>query len=235
VREGFYKVEFSVDGAAGRSVMYVHAGKMLGGNSAFAHYGTYHEIDGETVAEVTSHRHHDDSSYKSLLGADIARIDVRGGPVGKAFHFKGSSPQMPGAVVRSVMTPLEEETFPAVGPNGENGIVEGLYSVHIRTLDGVNGSLTGVMLLYEGRILGGDAFFYYLGSYASANGRWRGGIVNQEHTPAKEAHPIFGGYEVGIGFSGSYSSDCAELEATALVGKRSIRLKAVLKLMRRMV
>ena len=69
-------------------------------------------------------------------------------------------------------------------------------------LDGVEGGLTGVMLLNEGRILGGDASFYYIGSYTSEDGRWKGQILNQEHTrPAKGENPVFGGHEVGIGFS----------------------------------
>ena len=82
----------------------------------------------------------------------------------------------------------------------------------------------------DGRILGGDAFFYYLGAYCSANGRWKGEFVNQEHAPAKAEHPLFGGYEVGIGFSGRCDAGGAEIEATALAGKRSIRLAATLKL-----
>jgi len=100
-------------------------------------------------------------------------------------------------------------------------------------LDGVAGGLTGVMLLNEGRILGGDAFFYYIGTYTSANGRWKGELLNQEHTPAKNENPIFGGHEVGIGFSGTCDEQGALLEATAFAGKRSLRLTAVLKLMRR--
>ena len=84
--------------------------------------------------------------------------------------------------------------------------------------------------LREGRILGGDAFFYYLGAYSSANGRWKGEFVNQEHTPAKAEHPLFGGYEVGIGFSGRCDAEGANMEAAALVGKRSVRLAATLKL-----
>ena len=88
------------------------------------------------------------------------------------------------------------------------------------------------MLLMDGRILGGDAFFYYLGSYTSAEGRWKGEILNQEHTPAKGENPVFGGYEVGIGFSGTCDEAGAELEAIALAGKRSLRLAATLKLMR---
>jgi hypothetical protein len=231
--EGFYKVRFQVDEAVGRSVMYVHGGSMLGGNSAFAHYGSYAEADGVVTSEITSHRHNDDPNYVSLLGSDIARIDVKGSADGKIYRFVGGSPQMPGAVFRSVMTPIDDEITAPIEAVGEGGIVNGLYSIHIRMLDGIAGGLTGVMLLHDGRILGGDAFFYYLGSYSSANGRWKGEILNQEHTPARSEHPIFGGYEVGIGFSGTCDDNGALLEATALAGKRSLRLTAVLKLMRR--
>jgi hypothetical protein len=230
--EGFYKVRFQVNDAVGRSVMYAHGGSMLGGNSAFAHYGTYREADGVVTSEITSHRHNDDPNYQSLLGSDISTIDVRGSAEGDVYSFVGSSPQMPGAVFRSVMTPIADEIRAPVAAVGEGGIVNGLYSVHIRMLDGIDGGLTGVMLLHDGRILGGDAFFYYLGTYTSAQGRWKGEIVNQEHTPAKSAHPIFGGYQVGIGFAGSCDINGALLEATALAGKRSLRLTAVLKLMR---
>ena len=44
---------------------------------------------------------------------------------------------------------------------------------------------------------------------------------------------MFGGHEVGIGFSGTCDEEGALLDATALAGKRSLRLTAVLKLMRR--
>lgn len=231
--KGFYKVRFQVNEAVGRSVMYARNGHMLGGNSAFAHYGTYTEVDGVVTSEITSHRHNEDPNYQSLLGADIAKINVTGRADGNVYRFKGGSPQMPGAVFQSVMTPIEEETIPIAGGVGEGGIVNGLYSIHIQLLDGVAGGLTGVMLLSDGRILGGDASFYYEGSYTSENGRWKGQILNQEHTSAVGDNPIFGGHEVGIGFSGTCDQQGALLEATALAGKRSLRLRAVLKLMRR--
>jgi hypothetical protein len=50
--------------------------------------------------------------------------------------------------------------------------------------------------------LRGDEFFYYLGSYSSVDGRWKGEMLNQENTPTRGDNPAFGGYEVGIGFSG---------------------------------
>src|SRR5258708_34806341 len=98
--EGFYKVRFQVNDAVGRSVMYAHGGHMLGGNSAFAHYGTYQEVDGIVTSEITSHRHNDDPSYQSLLGADIATINVSGSAKGDIYRFEGGSPQMPGAGFR---------------------------------------------------------------------------------------------------------------------------------------
>lgn len=231
--DGLYKVEYGVNDAFGRSVMCMHAGKLLGGNSAFAHLGTYRqESNGEIVAELITQRHNDDPHYKPLMGADVAAIEVRGRADGNLIRFEGSAAPAPGAVFWANLTRLDDNAVPPIGAVGQGGIMNGLYSVHIRTLDGIDGGLSGVMLLIDGRILGGDAFFYYLGSYTSSDGRWKGEIVNQEHTPAKGENPVFGGYEVGIGFSGTCDEQGAELEAIALAGKRSLRLTAVLKLMR---
>jgi hypothetical protein len=231
---GFYTVRFQLDEAAGRSVMYARAGKMLGGNSGFAHIGTYDEIGGGEIAtEVRTVRHNFDPAYAPLAGTDDATLRASGRPDGSTYRFEGALNEVPGAIFRAVMTPVEEPVASIAGAVGEGGIVNGLYSIHTRMLDGVDGGLTGVMLLYDGRILGGDAFFYYLGTYSSENGRWKGQIVNQEHTPAHAENPLFGGREVGIGFSGTCDEAGARLEATALAGKRSLRMRAELKLMRR--
>jgi hypothetical protein len=230
---GFYTVRFQVNETLGRSVMYAGGGKMLGGNSAFAHIGTYEEIGDEIAIEIKTVRHNPDPNYPAMVGTDDATLLARGRPDGKRYRFEGRLKELPGALFQSVMTPIEEQPIPIAGRVGTGGIVNGLYSVHIRMLDGVDGSLTGVMLLNDGRILGGDAFFYYLGTYTSENGRWKGQILNQEHTPTRGENPVFGGHQVGIGFSGTCDEDGALLEATALAGKRSLRLTAVLKLMRR--
>jgi hypothetical protein len=232
--EGFYKVRFQLNATVGRSVMYARAGKMLGGNSAFAHIGTYQkEADGTVGIEIQTVRHNPDPAYRAMAGTDDATLLARGTPDGDLYRFEGRLKELPGAVFSSVMTPIEEEAIPIAGGVGEGGIVNGLYSIHVRMLDGVEGGLTGVMLLNDGRILGGDASFYYLGTYTSENGRWKGQILKQEHTPARGENPVFGGHEVGIGFAGTCDDQGALLDATALAGKRSLRLTAVLKLMRR--
>lgn len=227
--EGLYKVEYDIADGSGRSVLYAHAGKMLGGNTAFAHFGTYETIDGEIVAKLRTKRHSRSPQRRSLVRSDQVTIGIRGRPQGKLWRFEGDVVE-DASVFRAVMTPLGDDDVPPPGAVGEGGIISGLYSIDIRMLDGIAGGHTGVMLLHDGRILGGDAFFYYLGAYSSANGRWKGEFVNQEHTPAKSEHPLFGGYEVGIGFSGRCDGTGAQMEATALAGKLSIRFAATLKL-----
>ena len=161
---GFYTIKFQLNDAVGRSVMYVYDGKLLGGNSAFAHIGTYEELGGGEVAvEVRTVRHNFDPNYVAMAGRDDATLIARGRADGNIYRFEGALKELPGAVFKSVMTPVAEQTIPIAGAVGEGGIVNGLYSIHLHMLDGVEGGLTGVMLLHDGRVLGGDAFFYYLG------------------------------------------------------------------------
>ena len=231
--DGLYKVEYGIADGFGRSIMCLHDGKMLGGNSGFAHLGSYVERDGEIVAQVITERHNLDPSYKPLLGADVASIAARGRLYGNQIRLKGVADTMPGAPFWANLTRLDDGALPSPGTIGQGGIANGFYGMSLRALDGVEAGLSGVMLLIDGRILGGDAFFYYLGSYSSADGRWKGEMLNQEHTPAKGENPVFGGLEVGIGFSGTCTENSGELEGIALAGKRSLRLAASLKLMRR--
>lgn len=107
----------------------------------------------------------------------------------------------------------------------------GLYSLRIDMLDGVEGSNTGVMVMRDGIIRGGDTYFYYVGSYSFADGKWKGELTNHEHTPTYGERPVFGRKEVGIGFTGTYGDDSAEADAMALAGKQSIRFTAKLRLL----
>jgi hypothetical protein len=213
--------------------MYAHGGRMLGGSSAFAHIGSFETIGDEIAIEIRTSRHNPDPNYSAMAGTDDATLLARGRVDGRNYRFAGELKELPGVPFQSVLTPVDEPSLPATGAVGEGGILNGLYSIHLRLLDGVDGGLTGVMLLNEGRILGGDNYFYYLGTYISGRGRWKGQILNQEHTPARGVDLIFGGHEVGIGFAGTCNMDSAQFEATALAGKRSLRLSAALRLLQR--
>jgi hypothetical protein len=232
VLQGLYKVEMHTVHGSRRGVLYVYDGKMMGGNSAFAFIGTYQDADGDVSVDISTLRHNEDPNFQPLLKTDKITLALRGRQRGDQYFFEGGTPQLPGVAFNSVMTPISEEAAPSA-PSAvsveKGGIGNGLYSIHTRMLDGIDGGNTGVMVLHDGRIHGGDGFFDYIGSYSSANGRWKGELVNHEHTPNQGERPVFGGYEVGIGFSGTYTDEGAVAEATALAGKRSIRFSAVLK------
>jgi hypothetical protein len=109
-------------------------------------------------------------------------------------------------------------------------ITNGLYAISTELLDGVIGSQTGISVLRDGKMLGGGSVLYHVGSYHCSDGRWKGEVTSQEHTPSAKVRP-FAGHIATMGFAGTYTDEGAEFEATALVGKRSLRLKTVFRLL----
>jgi len=109
-------------------------------------------------------------------------------------------------------------------------IRNGLYSITTNLLDGVEGGATGISVLRDGKMLGGGSVLYHVGSYHCSDGKWKGEVTSQEHTPTVEVR-AFAGHIASMGFAGTYTDEGAEFEATALVGKRSLRLKTVFRLL----
>jgi hypothetical protein len=112
----------------------------------------------------------------------------------------------------------------------------GLYSVHILMGDGVRGRASGIIVLRDGVILGGDPYFWSTGSYTfkESTGKqstWKGDLVTNQHTPYRDstARPVFAGREVTTGFSGTYRDDHSEVFGTSLVGSRSVSFRATLR------
>ncbi|PDT87761.1 hypothetical protein CO669_23075 [Bradyrhizobium sp. Y36] len=112
----------------------------------------------------------------------------------------------------------------------EARVVNGLYIFDIEMRDGKRGQARGVVVLCDGRIMGGDSYFSYTGSYTFRNGKWRGDMIVNQHTEAVGRTLAFGGREVTCGFSGDYSAGGAEVEGMALVGKTSVTFTARLTL-----
>src|SRR4030081_3674762 len=107
----------------------------------------------------------------------------------------------------------------------------GLNSVHIEMGDGVRGRASGVIILRDGVILGGDPYFWSTGSYTFREGSWKGAMVTNQHTPYHDrtARPVFAGREVTTGFSGTYRDDNSDVFGPSLVGRRSISFRATLR------
>lgn len=109
------------------------------------------------------------------------------------------------------------------------GVRSGLYTIETKMVDGGRGHATGVIVLRDGKIAGGDAHFYFTGSYTAADGKWRGELTTFQHAKPTGAVPLFGGREVTCGFTGTYSHDSAVVSGTALVGKTSVLFESCLK------
>jgi hypothetical protein len=109
-------------------------------------------------------------------------------------------------------------------------ITDGLYTLGIEMTGIKRGHATGVVVLQHGRIMGGDSFFYYTGSYTYARAKWRGEMIVHQHTEAPGLNLVFQGREVTCGFTGTYSDGAADIDGTALVGTYSIPFRARLTL-----
>ena len=106
----------------------------------------------------------------------------------------------------------------------------GLYSIHVSLQDGRTGKGSGVVMFREGKIVGGDAYLYYTGSYTTKGDTFKGEVLVQRHTSSPDANPLFGGPSpVGIGVSGTFTDTRAVMNGTALVGKASQIFTATLR------
>ena len=100
----------------------------------------------------------------------------------------------------------------------------GLYSIHVNLQDGRVGKGSGVIVFRDGKIVGGDAYLFYTGTYTvKDDNTFRGEVLVQRHTtPRDNDNPLFGGpAPVGIGVSGTFTDTRAVMNGTALVGKHS--------------
>ncbi|MGA7810793.1 GrlR family regulatory protein [Bradyrhizobium sp.] len=106
----------------------------------------------------------------------------------------------------------------------------GLYSIHVTLLDGRVGKGSGVVVFRDGKIVGGDAYLFYIGTYSVKDNTFKGEVLIQRHTSSPDANPLFGGPSaVGVGVSGTFTDTRAEMTGTALVGKASQIFGATLR------
>ena len=106
----------------------------------------------------------------------------------------------------------------------------GLYSIHVSLQDGRTGKGSGVVMFRDGKILGGDAYLFYTGTYTTKGDSFKGEVLVQRHTSSSDANPLFGGPSpVGIGVSGTFTDAAGVMNGTALVGKASQIFTATLR------
>jgi len=107
-----------------------------------------------------------------------------------------------------------------------------LYLWRSQALDGVDGGANGVLVPRDGTMRGGNSVLLLRLAVTAASPK-AGGKVKatiQEHSPSPATMPMAGKVN-HIGFTGTYTDEAAEFEATALVGKRSLRYHVNLRLL----
>ena len=105
-------------------------------------------------------------------------------------------------------------------------IKNGIYALTALASEGAGLDASGVLILHDGKIHGGDSYVYYIGTYSCSKGKWSGQLISQEHTPTNrpKAERV-----QHIEFSGTYNDIGAEVEATAFIGKHRVRYDATLR------
>ena len=103
----------------------------------------------------------------------------------------------------------------------------GLYFIRVEPAGGGRAANGGVLVLRNGRILGGDAFFYYVCSFSGADCIWIGEFSTKQHTRSDLAVPVFGGKEVTVAFAGTYTNGAAEVQATSAGAGYRVTLRRI--------
>jgi T3SS negative regulator,GrlR len=119
-----------------------------------------------------------------------------------------------------------------VGDGGRHRDImkNGLYSIHVSLQDGRSGKGSGVVVFRDGKIVGGDAYLFYIGTYTVKDDTFKGEVLVQRHTSSPDANPLFGGPSpVGVGVSGTFTETQGVMNGTALVGKASQIFGATLR------
>src|SRR4029077_14963412 len=90
-------------------------------------------------------------------------------------------------------------------------------TVSLKGFDGEDWPPGGVVVLLDGVMLGGGPYTYYTGSYSFKDGIFKAELVLNQHNFPPPSHVFFNAKNVGIGVSGTYEDDQAELTGIALV------------------
>lgn len=89
-------------------MVYATAGKLRGGNSAFAFIGTYTDKSDGLHVKVSTQRYNPDPAFRPLFGNDMITLTLRGTQQDDMIDFEGSALQLPGVTFKAVLTRLSD-------------------------------------------------------------------------------------------------------------------------------
>jgi len=131
----------------------------------------------DIAIEITTVQRNDGSGFKRAPDMTLSRC---GDGARVTATVRGQQRSVGGRTVHCGVTASARGAPPA-GTNAADGIRSGAYSLQIRMLDGIDSGNTGLMVLHMAPFAAGDAHFDYVGVYSSAQGRWKGELINQPY------------------------------------------------------
>jgi hypothetical protein len=102
--KGLYKVEFETPRRKAIGVVYVEEGKIYGGSSAFAYFGSYQESGDKVSGRIASKRHTHDPNMPSVFGIDEVNVAFDGVAVGDFAQFEGTAAETPSLYFKALLT-----------------------------------------------------------------------------------------------------------------------------------
>lgn len=102
--KGLYKVEFETPRRKAIGVVYVNEGKIHGGSSAFAYFGSYQQSGERVSGRIASKRHTHDPNLPSVFGLDEVNVAFDGVSIGDFAQFEGTAAESPSLLFKAVLT-----------------------------------------------------------------------------------------------------------------------------------
>jgi hypothetical protein len=90
---------------------------------------------------------------------------------------------------------------------------DGLYKTEFQTPMGLG---TGVVFLQDGKLRGGDAALFYIGTFKQSGSEFTAEVVTDRHTQYPGIVSVFGKDRVHISLKGSSTLDSAVMQGTAI-------------------
>jgi hypothetical protein len=89
-------------------VIYATAGKLRGGNSAFAFIGSYSAEGDGIMVKISTERHNPDPELRPLFGTDMITLTLKGRQDGDVVDFRGNALQLPAIAFHAMLTPISD-------------------------------------------------------------------------------------------------------------------------------
>jgi len=102
--QGLYKVEFETPRGKASGVIIAENGKLRGGSSAFAYFGSYVQDGQSFTGKVSSLRHTPDADHPSVFGFDEVKINFSGTVKGHLAICEGTATDFPSLAFKAVLT-----------------------------------------------------------------------------------------------------------------------------------